>query len=665
MNPTEARLIDRFGRVHNNLRISVTDRCNIRCVYCMPENVEFLPRASVLSFEEIARFVRVAAGMGIDKIRLTGGEPLVRRDLPRLIEAIAGIDGIKDIGLTTNGILLAPMARALWDAGLRRINVSLDTLDPDRFQALTRRTGVEQVIEGILAAKDAGFEPVKVNAVAIGGVTDADVVPLAEFARRNRLELRFIEYMPLDAGDAWERSKVLPAEDILRLLAEGIGPLIEDAHHDPRSPAMDYDFADGSGRVGIIASVTRPFCGSCNRVRLTADGKLRNCLFALGETDVRELLRDGSGDDRLAEALRESVASKWAGHQINSAGFVKPERLMHSIVAADRVVRVSARASDTRTRRIHDGPRRPLVSRRPGVRMHPMRGLLHRGAGVRVGRRRGDAEARDSPGDDAGRLRAEIRPVGPGRLQPDREAQRRLRLLGRVPRLHGVCGEAGSVQVLAVLAGERRDAVALGTGPGRLPRRGAGPRLLRRRDRRASGARLDMSDRSRESADRERLRGALRVVYDDLARDVADAGPTCELSGRCCRFKEYDHTLFLSGIEAEVLLSDAPPPCRSPGLMIGLTCPWQDDRGRCTAREARPLGCRVYFCEPRYQERSHELSERHLGRLKAIAKEHERDWDYAPLHHHLRAAIGRGAWPKATLEAEEGVVESERNAAPG
>jgi cyclic pyranopterin phosphate synthase len=199
------RLIDRFGRTHNNVRISVTDRCNIRCVYCMPEVVQFLPRQDLLTFEEIARFVRIAATLGVDKVRLTGGEPLVRRDLPALVAQLAAVPGITDIGLTTNGILLAPLARPLWDAGLRRINVSLDTMDPTRFEALTRRTGFEQVIEGILAARAVGFDPVKINAVAIKGTTEADVVPLGRFAREHRLELRFIEYMPLDAGDQWER----------------------------------------------------------------------------------------------------------------------------------------------------------------------------------------------------------------------------------------------------------------------------------------------------------------------------------------------------------------------------------------------------------------------------------------------------------------------------
>lgn len=329
--PDPDRLIDRFGRVHNNLRISVTDRCNIRCVYCMPETVEFLPRASLLTFEEIARFARAATSVGIDKIRLTGGEPLVRRDLPKLVEKLVAIPGIKDVGLTTNGILLAPAAKALHDAGLRRINVSLDTMDPRRFVELTRRTGFEQVIEGILAAKEAGFEPVKVNAVAIKGVTEEDVVPLGQFCREHGLELRFIEYMPLDAGDHWERGKVLFASEILDLLTAGIGPLVPVNDQDPKAPALDYEYADGGGRVGMIASVSRPFCMSCNRVRLTADGKLRNCLFSLEETDVRALLRGGADDAALVAALKDSVADKWEGHEINTARFIKPDRLMHSI----------------------------------------------------------------------------------------------------------------------------------------------------------------------------------------------------------------------------------------------------------------------------------------------------------------------------------------------
>ena len=325
------QLVDSFGRPHNNLRISVTDRCNIRCVYCMPEVVEFLPRAQLLSFEEIERFVRIAVTLGIDKIRLTGGEPLVRRDIPFLIEKLVAIPGVKDVGLTTNGILLAPVARTLREAGLKRINVSLDTMDPDRFLQLTRRSGLEQVIEGILAAKEAGFDPVKVNAIAMRGVTENDVVPLARFSRDHGLELRFIEYMPLDGGHLWEREKVLFAADIIDLLEQGIGPLHPVVDQDPRAPALDYDWVDGGGRIGFIASVSRPFCLSCNRIRLTSDGKLRNCLFSLEETDIRSLLRSGAHDIAIADAILNSVAAKWEGHEINTARFIQPERMMHSI----------------------------------------------------------------------------------------------------------------------------------------------------------------------------------------------------------------------------------------------------------------------------------------------------------------------------------------------
>ncbi len=330
MTSSTDRLIDSYGRVHNNLRISVTDRCNIRCVYCMPENPEFLPRNQLLSFEEIERFVRIVVPLGIDKIRLTGGEPLVRRDLELLVANLAAIPGIKDIGLTTNGILLAPLARVLWNSGLRRINVSVDTLDPERFQQLTRRTGLDQVIEGIHAAKAAGFDPVKINAVAMKGCTEADIVPLARFGRELGLEVRFIEYMPLDGG-LWERDKVLLAAEILDRLTQEFGPLVPSPDQDPRAPALDFDYCDGRGRVGIIASVSRPFCMSCNRVRLTSDGKLRNCLFSLEETDIRGLLRGGACDEEIIHAIRESVASKWEGHEINSARFIQPGRLMHAI----------------------------------------------------------------------------------------------------------------------------------------------------------------------------------------------------------------------------------------------------------------------------------------------------------------------------------------------
>ncbi len=323
-------LIDTFGRVHNNLRISVTDRCNLRCTYCMPEEVVFMDKHELLSFEEITRFVAMVAPLGIDKIRLTGGEPLMRRDLPRLVAMLAKIPGIKDIGLTTNGILLAPMAQPLFDAGLKRINISLDTLDPERFRQLARRDGLEQVLDGIHAARKAGFDPVKINAVSIRGITEHEVVPLARFAREHGLEMRFIEYMPIGA-DHWERDKVYFAHEILDQIEQNVGPLVPAKDYDPKAPAMDFDYVDGGGRVGIIASVSRPFCMSCNRVRLTADGKLRNCLFALKEIDLKPLLRGGAGSEEIAALVRGNVWEKWEGHEINTARFVKPERTMHTI----------------------------------------------------------------------------------------------------------------------------------------------------------------------------------------------------------------------------------------------------------------------------------------------------------------------------------------------
>jgi GTP 3',8-cyclase len=327
---SSGKLIDTFGRVHNNLRISVTDRCNLRCTYCMPEDVTFRPKDELLTFEEIAHFVRVAAPLGINKVRLTGGEPLVRRDLHKLVALLAGIPGIVDLGLTTNGMLLRNQARGLHNAGLRRLNVSLDTLDHERFRTITRREGLAQVLDGLAAAREAGFSPIKVNAVSIRGFTEPDVVPLAHYCRDNGFDLRFIEYMPIGA-DPWERDKVLPAAELLDQLGAEFGTLEPATDQDPRAPAMDFIYPDGHGRVGIIASVTRPFCQLCNRLRLTAEGKLRNCLFALDETDARPYLRDKHDDVSLANLIRQSVWEKWEGHEINNARFIKPSRTMHAI----------------------------------------------------------------------------------------------------------------------------------------------------------------------------------------------------------------------------------------------------------------------------------------------------------------------------------------------
>lgn len=325
-------LIDTFGRVHTNLRISVTDRCNIRCFYCMPaENVQFMDRKELLTFEEIERFVRVAVPLGLRKIRLTGGEPLVRRDLHVLVRKLAAIPEIVDIGLTTNGILLAEQAQDLYDAGLRRINVSLDALDPRKFEQITRRQGYEKVIAGIHVAQAVGFNPVKVNAVAVRGLTEEEIIPFGHFARETGVEIRFIEFMPLDADNAWERDKVLFAHEIIEKLSQEIMPLVPCGDQNPHAPASEFEFEDGVGRIGFIASISQPFCLSCDRFRITADGKLRNCLFSLEETDVKSMLRGGTNDEEIAAAIRASVAAKKEGHEINTARFIQPQRPMYSI----------------------------------------------------------------------------------------------------------------------------------------------------------------------------------------------------------------------------------------------------------------------------------------------------------------------------------------------
>ncbi len=326
------KLIDSFGRVHNNLRISVTDRCNIRCFYCMPaENVQFMERSELLTFEEIERFVRVAVKLGVNKVRLTGGEPLVRRELSKLVAKIRAIPEIHDIGITTNGILLAEQAQDLWNAGLRRINVSLDALSPVKFKEITRREGYEKVLEGIEAAQKVGFDPVKINAVSVRGLTEEEIVPFGHFARKTGVELRFIEFMPLDADNAWEREKVLFAHEIIETLSKEIMPLVPLEDQDPSAPATEFQFEDGLGRVGFIASVSQPFCMSCNRFRLTADGKIRNCLFSLEETDIKTLIRNGADNESIAQAITQSITVKKEGHEINTARFIQPDRPMYSI----------------------------------------------------------------------------------------------------------------------------------------------------------------------------------------------------------------------------------------------------------------------------------------------------------------------------------------------
>ena len=325
-------LVDSWGRVHDNLRVSVTDRCNIRCFYCMPEtDVHFVRRSEILDFEEIERFVRIAVTLGIRKLRVTGGEPLVRRDLAVLIRRLSTIPGIEDLALTTNGVLLPQLAAPLYEAGLRRINVHLDTIDRARFLEITRRDEIHKVLAGLEACKQLGYSKIKLNAVAVKHLVEPDIVPLARYARENGFEVRYIEFMPLDAQNLWDRSKVLLADEIIATLGREIAPLVPVPDPDPRAPASEYQFSDGIGRVGFIASVSRPFCLNCNRLRLTADGKLRYCLFAVEEDDVKTLLRSGASDEAIVALIRRNVAGKWEGHEINSTRFVAPPRPMYSI----------------------------------------------------------------------------------------------------------------------------------------------------------------------------------------------------------------------------------------------------------------------------------------------------------------------------------------------
>jgi cyclic pyranopterin phosphate synthase len=323
-------LVDAFGRVHTDLRISVTDRCNLRCTYCMPLDVEFQPREELLAYEEIARVAAVAAGQGIRTLRLTGGEPLVRRDLTELVRQLVAVPGIEEVALTTNGLLLADRAEPLRRAGLGRLNVSLDALSDDTFRRIARRAGLPQVLAGLAAAKRAGFTEIRINAVSIRGLTEAEIVPLARFCRAEGFHLRFIEFMPLDAEARWEEPQVLSGAEVRAILEREVGPLVADRAADAGQPAVDYRWPDG-GRVGFIDPVTRPFCDRCDRLRLTADGHFRNCLFSTTEWDVRGLLRGGGGDDEIATLLRTCVAAKRRAHGIGSPAFERPARAMYQI----------------------------------------------------------------------------------------------------------------------------------------------------------------------------------------------------------------------------------------------------------------------------------------------------------------------------------------------
>jgi GTP 3',8-cyclase len=321
-------LVDSFGRVHRDLRISVTDRCNFRCTYCMPEEgMRWLPRSEVLTFEEIERVAQVmVTRFAVDSIRITGGEPTVRAHLPVLIAKLAAL-GV-DLALTTNGATLAHCADDLRSAGLRRINVSLDTLQADRFERLTRRDELGRVLAGIEAAVTAGLDPVKVNAVVMRGVNDDELVDLAAFGRDRGVTVRFIEWMPLDAQRAWTDDAVVGIDEIVARVA-AVFPAEPMARG--HQPAERFRYLDGRGEFGVIPSVTRAFCGDCDRVRLTSEGALRNCLFALEETDVRSLLRSDASDDDLADAVAGCVAAKWAGHAIGQVHFIRPGRSMSQI----------------------------------------------------------------------------------------------------------------------------------------------------------------------------------------------------------------------------------------------------------------------------------------------------------------------------------------------
>jgi len=339
-------LVDGFGRVHTDLRISVTDRCNLRCTYCMPLDVAFKPRDELLSYEEIVRVARVAAGLGIRSIRITGGEPLVRREVAELVRQLVTISGIEEVSLTTNGLLLEEQAADLRRAGLHRLNVSLDALSEDLFERIARRQGLDRVLAGLAAAKAAGFQSIRINAVSIRGLTEGEIVPLAQFCRREGFHLRFIEFMPLDGESSWTDGQVLSGREVRDILARHFGPLVPVVRADAGQPAIDYAYADHdianvaadaggqpaqAAGVGFIDPVTQPFCDRCDRLRLTADGQFRNCLFSTTEWDARQVLRTGGSDEEIARLLRDCVLVKRAAHGIGTPAFERPARAMYQI----------------------------------------------------------------------------------------------------------------------------------------------------------------------------------------------------------------------------------------------------------------------------------------------------------------------------------------------
>jgi GTP 3',8-cyclase len=330
--PPTGPLLDTFRRVGDDLRISVTDRCNFRCTYCMPaEGLPWLPKGEILSFEEITRVTGLFLRLGVRSLKLTGGEPTVRAEFPKLVRMLRDLDADVDMSMTTNGILLDRLARPLADAGLDRVTVSLDSLLRHRFEEMTRRDALDKVMAGLRAAEAAGLMPIKLNCVVIGGTNEGEVVDFAQMARETGFEVRFIEYMPLDAEQRWEREKVVPSAQILEAI-DRVYPLIAESSESDAEPATTYRFADGEpGAIGVIASVTEPFCEACNRLRLTADGQLRSCLFAMYETDLRTPMRAGATDEELEQLIRANVWAKWEGHKINHPDFERPARSMSMI----------------------------------------------------------------------------------------------------------------------------------------------------------------------------------------------------------------------------------------------------------------------------------------------------------------------------------------------
>lgn len=325
------KLIDGMGRTIVNLRISVTDRCNFRCTYCMPaDNVEFMDRSNLLSFEEIQRVAQIVSRMGINRLRLTGGEPLMRKNLPVLIKMLSEVDGIDDIAMTTNAYFLKDQAQSLKDAGLKRLNVSLDALDPKKFRDVNRRDCLQSVLDGLDTARKVGFKSIKINAVAVRNFSETEIMSLIEMGRSDGFEIRFIEFMPLDSDKIWERDKVLFGHEIVNMIKENY-ELVPIDNSLEIGPASEYNFADGKGKIGIITAVSNPFCDHCNRIRMTADGKLRTCLFSTEETNLKELIRSGATDKTIIETLKQAVLVKEPGHKINLDDFERPTRAMHAI----------------------------------------------------------------------------------------------------------------------------------------------------------------------------------------------------------------------------------------------------------------------------------------------------------------------------------------------